>query len=121
MIFPVVSGATAIDFCARLISQLWRSCVFVVDDDPTIYTDYGQIACRTTSEILIYRDQAACDAWEELGYDDSLRGTMVYLICEMKRLTVITEHDPSQQIVALLEAITYGLRTTFPTPERWCL
>lgn len=113
-IFPVPSGPMAIDFCARLISHLWPSCVLVVDDDPTTHTGYGQLAFRAPSEILIYRDQAACDAWEELGYDDSLRGTMVYLISEMKRLTVTTEHNPSQQIVEIIEAIAYGLRTTFP-------
>jgi hypothetical protein len=78
------------------------------------YTRHGQLAFRATSEVLIYRDQAACDAWDEVGCDDSLRGTMIYLISETKRLTVITEHDPSPEIIALVEAIKKGLPTAFP-------
>jgi hypothetical protein len=113
-IFPVWSGATALDFCLRLISQWWPACVFVVDDDPTIYISYCQLAFRENSEVIVYRDRAACDAWDEMGYDDSLRGTMVFLISEAKRLTLVTEHNPSPLIVSLTEAISNGLPTAFP-------
>ena len=112
-IFPVLSGATALDFCVRLVSLWWPDCVFVLDDDPTIYTRYGQLALKDTSEVLVYRDRAACDAWDRLGYDESLRGTMVYFISGAKRLTLVTEHDPSPQIVALTDAIADGLPTAF--------
>jgi hypothetical protein len=113
-VFPVWSGATALDFCVRLVSQAWPHCVFVVDDDPTIYIRYGQLRLSVTAEVIVYRDRAACDAWDQLGYDDSLRGTMVYFISNAKELTLITEHDPSPQIIALTEAITDGLPTAFP-------
>jgi hypothetical protein len=112
IIFPVWSGATALDFCVRLVSQWWPKCVFAVDEDPAIYTRYSQFG--SASEVIVYRDQAACDAWDELGYDESLRGTMVYLISEPERLTVVVEHDPSPEIAALIEAIRAGLPTAFP-------
>jgi hypothetical protein len=112
-IFPVWSGVTALDFSIRVVSQSWPDCVFVLDDDPTIYTRYGQLKLRDTSEVIVYRNRAACDAWDQLGYDDSLRGTMVYFISNAKRLTLITEHDPSPQIIALTEAIADGLPTAF--------
>ena len=113
ILFPVRSGAAALDFCVRLVSQWWPDCVFVIDHDPTGYTRYGQLTFHDTTEVLAYRDRAACDAWEELGYDDSLRGTMVYLISDPKRLTLVTEHDPCPEIVSLTNAIGAGLPTAF--------
>ncbi len=112
-IFPVWSGATALDFCLRLVSLSWPDCVFVVDDDPTVYASYGQLALRDTSEVIVYRDRSACDEWDRLGYDQSLRGTMVYFIGSSKQLTLVTEHDPSPLIVSLTEAIANGLPTAF--------
>jgi hypothetical protein len=52
--------------------------------------------------------------WDDLGYDDSLKGTMVYLISDPDRLTLVTEHDPCPEIVALTAAIARGLPTAFP-------
>lgn len=104
--FPVHCGADAIDFSARLVSHVWPGCVFVLDNDPTIHE---RLPVKAASEMLIYRDRAACDAWDKFGYDDSLRGTMVYLISEPRRLTVTTECDPSSPIATIVAGIAFGL------------
>jgi hypothetical protein len=105
-IFPVRSSADAIDFACRLISFVWPDAVFVLDNDPTIH---DRLPIKSATEVIAYRDRAACDAWDKIGFDDSLRGTMVYLIAAPKQLTVTTETDPSEPIAAIVESIRYGL------------
>jgi hypothetical protein len=114
-ILAVPSGPTALDYCIHLIARWWPDCVFLIDDDPATYTSYLQFASRRVTEVIMHRDPTACQAWDELGYDDSLRGTMVYFISEPERLTLVTEHNPSQAIQDIIKAVSEGLQTAFQT------
>ena len=111
--FDVRSGPTALDFTVRLVARWWPDCVFVADDDATVTTDFERLPFRDRSEVIIYRDAAAADAWDALGYDDSLKGTMVYLLSDEASLTLVTEHDPCPDIIALTAAIRRGLLSGF--------
>jgi hypothetical protein len=116
--FGVASGAIALDFAVRLVAQWWPEAVFALDDDPETVTHFSQLSFHDRSEVIIYRDAASSDAWDELGYDDSLRGTMVYLISDPKHLTLVTEHEPCDEIVAMIAAIKGGLSSAFPVGSR---
>jgi hypothetical protein len=106
--FGVASGAIALDFAVRLVAQWWPEAVFALDDDPETVTHFSQLSFHAASS----------DAWDELGYDDSLRGTMVYLISDPKHLTLVTEHEPCDEIVAMIAAIKGGLSSAFPVGSR---
>ena len=113
--FPVTSGPTALDFAVRLVSLWWPDCVFAIDDQQGTVDRYSRITVfHARSEVIVYRNAAASDLWDELGYDDSLKGTMVYLISDVDRLTLVTEHDPCPEIIRLTTAIARGLATAFP-------
>ncbi len=116
--FAVQSGPTALDYAVRLVALWWPQCVFAVDDDIATVGRYADLtAFHDRSEVIVYRDAVARDAWDEMGYDDTLKGTMVYLISDPDRLTLVTEHDPCPEIVALTAAIGRGLRHAFPDDQ----
>jgi len=108
----VPAGAVALDLAVRVIKRHWPQAVFVADESPRIVTRYDHLEFHDNSEIVAYKDLAACMAWRQLGYDESLRGTMIYLLSDPADLTLVVEQVPSRAIQILLAAIQDGLRST---------
>ena len=107
-VFDGPSGPEALDYVLRLLRIAWPACVFVPDDEPNP-KPYAELAFHDRSEVLVYRDIAACTAWDLLGYDESLKGTMFYLLCGPSSLTIVTETEPTAGVVHILDQITSDL------------
>jgi len=110
---PVRSGPEALDFAVRAILRRWKHAVFVANRRPEMLT-YDRLEFHDEHlEVIVYRDHGACDLWREKGYDESLRGTMVYLISDPEDLTIVVEDEPSAEIKLLLQTIRNGIAVTF--------
>ena len=70
---------------------------FIDWKDSVIEKDVGQ-------DFFYYENQAAKDAWDELGADPALENTMVYFIVCHNQLTVVTDKE-----------LTDKIREKFPT------
>ena len=112
--FDVPAGPSALDYAVRLVASFWADCVFVADDDPTVVTRLDRLAFHGRSEVIVYRDVAACAAWRTIGYDDSLRGTMLYLISDPTELTIVIDDEPPAEITEMLAMIRQGLPSAIP-------
>jgi hypothetical protein len=103
----VPSGAAALGAATQVVSVRWPRAVFAIDGK--LVRRCADLDLHDSSEVVIYRDMAACEAWRETGYDDSLKGTMIYLICDPTNLTLVVEDDPSPETRVLVKAIQDGL------------
>ena len=105
----VPSGAEAIGSAVRTIANHWPNAVFVLDNGPNIVDRSGDLDLIDNSEVVIYKDRSSCEKWRALGYDPSLKGTMVYLIADREDLTIVVEDEPPADISSLLSAVRNGL------------
>jgi len=107
----VPSGAAALDFAVRAIRIRWPGAVFAANGD--VSKRYDDLEFHDSSEIIAYKDRAACQKWRAIGYDESVKGTMIYLISDRSDLTIVVEDEPSAEIQSLVSAIEDGLVRTF--------
>lgn len=112
----VSSGAAALDLAVRAAWREWPQAVFVADGSAKVIERYDELQFRDSSEIIVYKDLEACRSWREIGYDPSLKGTMLYLISDAGCLTMVVEDNPSREIEKLTLEIKKRLRGTFLRP-----
>jgi len=105
-------GAVALDFAVRLVRLRWPKAVFVANDDPRL-VGYQDLEFHERSEVIIYKDRESAEAWDTLGYHDSLKGTMIYLISDPSDLTLVVENDRSAEIQLIVDAVVSGLPSAF--------
>lgn len=109
----VPSGAAALDFAVRAVRIRWPKAVFAADRAAAIVERYDELQFHEKSEIIVYKDRQACQSWRALGFDESLKGTMIYLLSDSTDLTMVIEDDPPREIEMLVEAIRDGLEAKF--------
>ena len=114
----VPSGAAAIDAAVRAVAGRWPSAVFVVDNEQEVVPRPEQLDLDDGSEVVIYKDRAACEKWRAGGYDPSLKGTMIYLIAQRDGLTVVLEEEPSTEMASVLSSIRDEVSRTFHPVRR---
>jgi len=108
----------ALDFAVRAVRRRWPLAVFVPDGASDFVPRYEHLEFRDRSEIVAYRDRAACEQWRQIGYDPSLKGTMLYLMSDPTELTLVVEDDPSEEISSLVSSILDGLAKTLHATNR---
>jgi len=109
----VPAGASALDFAVRAVRLCWPEAVFVADHASGVSQRYESLEFHDSSEIVIYQNQAACERWRTIGYDEALKGTMIYFISNPTNLTIVVEDDPPADLHSLVSAIREGLASTF--------
>jgi hypothetical protein len=109
----VPAGPEALDFAVRVVLRRWKQAVIVANRDPKLL-GYDELEFHGDHlEMIVYRDKDACAAWRDLGYDESLKGTMVYLISDPTDLTLVVEDNPLPEIRLIVAAIREGIAATF--------
>jgi hypothetical protein len=105
----VPSGPEALDFVVKAVFRRWKDAVVVMNRDPKLRGFHELEFHGDRLEMIVYED-AACACWRDLGYDESLKGTMMYFISDPDHLTLVTEEDASPEIQLILDAIRAGDR-----------
>jgi len=110
IIIVVRDSESAIDLALRATRRLWPTAVYENADTGEAFAAYRPIVLSSHCEILVYRDEAARNAWDELGADESLDGTMIHLIARECELTIAVDDVPNSTISAYIETVRKGLR-----------
>ena len=101
----VPSGAEAMRSAIRTVAMHWQTAVFVLDNGVDVVGPPDNLDLTSNSEVVIYKDRSSCEKWRALGYDPSLKGTMVYLIADREDLTIVVEDEPPAEINSLVSAV----------------
>jgi hypothetical protein len=103
--------AAALELCARVVMRRWRSAVVQDATTGMIYSRYSAVPFAASPEIMIYRDRAALNRWEELGADPSNENTMVHLLSHKAgQVTVVVDNVEAREMQSILETIRRSLQ-----------
>jgi len=114
-----LAPAEALDICVRSIVEFWPGAVIEDAESGQFYRSYRAVPFNHVNELFVYRDQTACESWEELGADESNRDTMVHLLYT-RQLTVVVDDPAAPEISGMFDAIRGYLQDDirrFPTRE----
>lgn len=96
----------ALDAAVRAVRRFWKSAVFQSGTTGRLFPRYASISFSGLAEILVYRDQAAFDSWEQSGATSSNRDTMIHLLSSADgQLTAVVDDEDSPVYRGLLQAI----------------
>lgn len=102
-----IAPSEALDLAVHIILRIWRGAILQDAMTGQCYRSYPEMPFGTTSEIMIYKDQTALDAWEQLGADASNANTMIHLLAynsdEMTAVVDNAEHPEIQQLIRALD------------------
>src|SRR5687768_16524799 len=99
-------GVEALDLAIRTILRLWPDALIEDPERGESFRRYDEIGFAGRNEILVFRDPASADKWEELGPDPSLDGTLIHFLLSEKALTIAIDADPTPEV----ERFVNGLR-----------
>ena len=86
--------------------SMWPSMVFedARSDEPLRLDDFSFMK-RSVFEFFVYRDEAAAAWWWEAGATEETEDTMIHLILEWNRVTVVTDWRRGSVTGAYAESI----------------
>ena len=106
----VPAESAALDIAIQAIRHFWPESVFQNANSEEPATEFGELDFSTLAVVMAYKDLESAKAWDRLGADPSLNGTMIHLMASTERLTVIVDDEPSAEIKAIVQTITQGLK-----------
>ncbi|MCX7044190.1 MAG: hypothetical protein NTX50_01720 [Candidatus Sumerlaeota bacterium] len=111
IIIPVegLYARNAIDVALRAIRVKWRTAVYENPDHEGEYFSIWKLDIPYSDEIFVYKSQEYAQRWGTMGYDDSLKNTMIHVIEEEKTLTMVVDNAEEQEISSILKCIRMGL------------
>ena len=110
ILIPTAAGASAIELALRLAAQIWPHAIYENAATGDRYEQHAALPLGLIREVLVYRDKATADKWDELGADPSLNDTLVQLFIQDDALTVVLDSEVSAQMSEYVQALRTGLR-----------
>lgn len=107
-----LDAAATLDSVARVASRQWPDAVFVDAQRGRRFESFANAEFGSLDELLVFRDEAAREAWERDGLEATHADTMVYAIASDNMLTLVVA-DPSAaalraMIAELEQLLAYG-------------
>ena len=111
IIIPVegLYARNAIDVALRAIRVKWRAAVYENPDRESEYFSIWKLDVSYGDEVFVYKSREDAQRWEAMGYDDSLKNTMIHVIEGEKTLTMVVDDAEEQEISSILKCIRVGL------------
>lgn len=105
---PTQAGDLSLLAAVRAILQYWPKAVFETGITGERYARLSDVPFGRIDEIFVYRDSAVADAWEAEGAVPDLYDTMVHVIADDDRITLVV--DSTEGLMAqLIETVRSGL------------
>jgi hypothetical protein len=105
---PTQAGDSSLVAAVRAILQYWPDAVFENGLTAERYDRLLQVPFGRLEELFVYRDATIADAWDAEGAVPELYDTMVHLLTDDDRITVVV--DSTEGAMAdLIAAIRSGL------------
>ena len=105
---PTQAGDLSLVAAVRAIMQYWPKAVFEDGVTGERYARLTEVPFGRIGEIFIYRDSAVADAWEAEGAVPELYDTMVHVIADHDRITLVV--DSTEGLMAdLIATVRSGL------------
>lgn len=115
------AGASALDFCIRIIRAEWPRAVFDDATGDTPLAKYEDLRFRSLSEVFVYRDTQAAEAWERLGADPAHENSMIHLLLSASAVTIVVDSLDDPVVGGIVRAIHDGLRSSDILNMRACI
>jgi len=107
-----LDAGEALDLVARIASRQWGQAVFVDAQSGRRFDSFASAAFGSLSELFVFRDENARQAWERDGLEAGHADTMVYAIAGDEQLTlVIADPDAATLrtvIAELKDSLAFG-------------
>jgi len=110
VIIPTRRGPDALDLAVRAVCRLWPDAVMEDAITGEGFRRYRDISFAGRSEILAFRDPHSAAAWDKLGADPSLDGTLIHLLLSDAGLTVAIDASPPPEVTSFVEGLGQSLR-----------
>ena len=88
---PTQAGDSSLVAAVRAILQYWPNAVFENGVTGERYGRLAEVPFGLIEEIFVYRDSAIADAWEAEGTVPDLYDTMVHVIADDDRVTLVVD------------------------------
>ncbi len=108
---PLISraGASSSEVSVRAIRQIWPGAVFENGLTGDYYPQFRQVPFGELEELFVYRDLGAAKAWDDEGAVPETYNSMIHLIVEEERLTVVID-ERDAEMESMIAAINSALR-----------
>lgn len=105
---PTQAGDLSLVVAVRAILQYWPNAVFENGVTGERYARLADVPFGRIGEIFVYRDSAVADAWEDAGAVPELYDTMVHVIADDDRITLVVDSTDGF-MAALIATVRSGL------------
>jgi hypothetical protein len=102
------AGDRSVEVAVRAVRQYWPLAVYENPETADRYEFFSEIPFRGLSELFIYRDSQSADEWDEHGAVPRLANTMIHVIADADRLTIVVD-DKNAQMNRLIEDLAAAL------------
>ena len=99
-----------LDVCTKAILTHWPAAVLQHAETAERFSSYNAVAFSRLKELFVYRDDAAFDAWVRHGADSSNANTLVHLVYDPGRLTVVVDDPKDDATARLLDSLRRAIR-----------
>lgn len=113
IMIPTQAGPSSLVAAVRAIVQYWPNAVFENAVTGDRYARLANIPFGRLDEVFVYRDAKTADAWDAEGAVPDLHDTMVHVITDEDRLTLVV--DSTEGLIAeLIAAVRSVLDGFYP-------
>ena len=105
---PTQAGDLSLVAAVRAIQQYWPNAVFENGVTGERYGRLAEVPFGRIDEVFVYRDSAVADAWEAEGAVPELYDTMVHVIADDDRVTLVVDSTEGP-MAELSAAVRSGL------------
>lgn len=98
---PAVPPSNALEAIVRHVLRHWPGAVLEDGSSGAVFPEFRAVSFARLREIIVYKDARSRQSWQALGADPSNANTMIYVIAEASRVTLVVD-DPAHATCATI-------------------